>query len=78
VSDELDGVTLEQATARLDEIAQRLGRSDLELSESLALYEEGVRLLRHCDGLMNVAEERIRQIRADGEGFRLDPVEERK
>jgi exodeoxyribonuclease VII small subunit len=71
-------VTLEQATARLDEIAQRLGRSDLELSESLALYEEGVRLLRHCDGLMNVAEERIRQIRADGEGFRLDPVEERK
>jgi exodeoxyribonuclease VII small subunit len=78
VSDELDGVTLEQATARLDEIAQRLGRSDLELSESLALYEEGVRLLRHCDGLMNVAEERIRQIRADGEGFRLDPMEERK
>lgn len=78
MSDELDDITLEQATARLDEIAQRLGRSDLELSESLALYEEGVRLLRHCDGLMSAAEERIRQIREDGTGFRLDPLEERK
>ena len=64
--------------SRLDEIAQRLARSDLELNESLALYEEGVRLLRHCDTLMTGAEERIQQLRASGEGFRFDPLEERK
>ena len=64
--------------ARLDEIAQRLARSDLELNESLALYEEGVRLLRHCDMLMTGAEERIQQLQASGEGFRFDPLEERK
>lgn len=77
MSDDSTELTLEEAMSRLDEIAQRLAGGDLELTESLAIYEEGVRLLRLCDALMNVAEDRIQQLRADGEGFRLDPLQER-
>jgi exodeoxyribonuclease VII small subunit len=69
--------TLEQAMARLDQIAQRLESGELELAESLALYEEGIRLLRVCDGLLNAAETHIEQLRADGEGIRLERFEER-
>ena len=77
MSDDSTELTLEEAMSRLDEIAQRLAGGDLELTESLAMYEEGVRLLRLCDTLMNVAEERIQQLRAEGEGYRLDSLEER-
>lgn len=76
MSDPFRGVTLEEAMARLDEIAQRLGSAELELAESLTLYEEGVRLLRHCEALMAGAEERIQQLRADGEEFRVEPFDE--
>lgn len=69
-------VTLEEAMERLDEIAQQLGGGELELAESLALYEEGVRLLRHCEELMSGAEERIHQLRTDGEDFRVEPFDE--
>lgn len=69
-------VTLEEAMARLDEIAQQLGGAELELAESLELYEEGVRLLRRCEELMSGAEERIHQLRTDGGDFRVEPFDE--
>ena len=68
-----ENLTLEAALDRLDEIARRLDRSDLELDEALRLYEEGVRLLRHAEGFLDRAEERIQQLTASGEGYRLEP-----
>jgi exodeoxyribonuclease VII small subunit len=76
MTERLRGVTLEEAMERLDDIAQQLGGAELELAESLALYEEGIRLLRHCEALMAGAEERIQQLRADGEDFRVEPFDE--
>ena len=49
----------EAALARLDEIARALEDSRLGLNESLATYEEGVKLLRHCQHLLTSAERRI-------------------
>lgn len=70
-------ITLERALARLEEIAGELDVGELELAESLALYEEGVRLLRVADGLLGEVQERVQQLRAEGEGFRLEPLPER-
>lgn len=70
-------VTLEQALERLEEIAHRLEAGELELAESLELFEEGVRLLRAAEGVLGAAEERVQRLSADGEGFRLDPLPER-
>ena len=39
-------MTFEQQVARLEEIVGRLGDSRLDLNEALALFDEGVGLLR--------------------------------
>lgn len=69
-----DEPTLEQALERLEEIAMRLESDDLELAEALGLYEEGVRLLRLADTALGAAEERMLQLRPDGDGHRLEPL----
>jgi exodeoxyribonuclease VII small subunit len=69
--------TLEQALERLEEIARRLEAGELELAESLELFEEGVRLLRSAESVLGAAEERVQRLSADGDGFRLDPLAER-
>ena len=70
-------ITLERALERLEEIAGDLDGGELELAESLALFEEGVRLLRVAETVLGAAEERVQQLKSDGEGFRLDPLPER-
>ncbi|MBW3628897.1 MAG: exodeoxyribonuclease VII small subunit [Gemmatimonadetes bacterium] len=72
-----DEITLEAAIERLDEIARALEDGDRGLAESLALYEEGVRLLRVCERLLTAAEARVEQLRATGDGFRFDVLPER-
>jgi exodeoxyribonuclease VII small subunit len=63
--------TFEAALDRLGEIVERLESDSLELDESLALFEEGVRLLRFSEGVLEGANERVRQLLAEGDSFRL-------
>lgn len=70
-------ITLEVALERLEAIAQLLDGGELELAESLSLFEEGVRLLRIAGGVLGAAEDRVQQLRADGSGFRLEPLPDR-
>jgi exodeoxyribonuclease VII small subunit len=70
-------LTLEAAIARLDEIARQLEAGELELADSLALYEEGIGLLRVCEGLLTSAEARVEQLREEGDGFRFERLPER-
>jgi exodeoxyribonuclease VII small subunit len=64
--------SLERALERLEEITALLDAGEIELSEALALYEEGVRLIRVADAVLGSAEERIQRLRPDGAGFRLE------
>jgi len=69
--------TFEAALDRLGEIVARIEGESLELDESLALFEEGVRLLRFAEGVLQGADERIRQLLDDGMGgTRLDDFPE--
>ena len=52
-------MTLEQALARLDEIAAALEDEQLPLEQSLALYEEGTRLIRQCSRQLEDAKLRV-------------------
>jgi exodeoxyribonuclease VII small subunit len=65
---------LEAALDRIEAITRLLDRSDLELDEALALYEEGVHLLRTAEGFLSRAEERIHQLRQIGEDYVLEPL----
>ena len=49
----------EQSLARLEEIAAELEEGSIGLETALARYEEGVRLLRRCSGLLSGAQRRI-------------------
>lgn len=51
--------SFEQALAALEQIVHELEEGRLGLAESLARYEEGVKLLRQCHGLLQQAERRI-------------------
>lgn len=58
---------------RLAEIVARIEGEPLELDESLALFEEGVRLLRDAGATLGEAETRIRRLVDDaGGGVRLE------
>lgn len=51
--------SFEQQLAALERIAQQLESGEIGLGESLALYEEGVRLLKQCQAMLERAERRI-------------------
>jgi exodeoxyribonuclease VII small subunit len=74
--EEMTAPTLEAALHRIDEITRQLDRGDLELEQALALYEEGVRLLRGAEGLLGRAEEHIHQLRSVGDSTRVEPLAE--
>jgi exodeoxyribonuclease VII small subunit len=51
--------TFEQALAELEQIVCDLEESGISLEESLARYERGVGLLKHCYARLRQAEQRI-------------------
>jgi exodeoxyribonuclease VII small subunit len=61
----LEELTYEQALAELEEITRRLEENPPALEETLALYERGQGLARHCAGLLDQAELKVRQLSAE-------------
>ena len=62
-------LSFEEAIKRLEAIASELEGDKLALEDSLKLYEEGIRLIRYCNTMLEGAERRIKMIgiNADGE-----------
>ena len=61
-------MTFEQNLARLEAIATALDRDDLALEQALALFEEGIALLKSASGELATAEGRVTLLveKADG------------
>lgn len=55
-------MSFEEAVARLDKIVRDLENGKAPLSDSLALFEEGVALVRQCTEELDAAEKRITEI----------------
>ncbi|MBE6531748.1 MAG: exodeoxyribonuclease VII small subunit [Ruminococcaceae bacterium] len=62
-------LSFEEAIKRLEKIASELEGDKLSLEDSLKLYEEGIRLIRYCNTMLEGAERKIKMIgiNADGE-----------
>lgn len=62
-------VDFEAAMSRLDKITDELSREGVSLEDALALYEEGVSLVRVCNKKLEETERRIKilQLSASGE-----------
>jgi len=65
---EISGLTFEAAVAELEGIVSKLERGDVALDQSIAIYERGELLKKHCETLLNAAENRIEKIRLDRAG----------
>ena len=60
--------TFEEALARLEEIVRALESGQSKLEDSLALYEEGIRLARACNEKLDGAEQKIKMLSIDPAG----------
>ena len=65
---DVSGYSFEKAVAELESIVARLERGDVALDESIAIYERGEALKKHCEKLLYAAENRIEKIRLDRAG----------
>jgi exodeoxyribonuclease VII small subunit len=61
-------LTFEEAMQRLDVIVQAMESGEIGLEESLAQYEEAMRLAGHCRQILDQAEHRIQKIQLDAAG----------
>lgn len=58
----------EESLAELEKIVERLESGELSLEDSLAAFEEGVRLVKHCNQKLTEVERRIELLVKDKEG----------
>ena len=52
-------LSFQQALEKVDEIADQLASGQTELEETLANYEEGIGLLKHCYSVLQNVEKKI-------------------
>ena len=60
--------TFESAIGRLEEIVRALEGGSAPLDESLALFEEGVSLVKFCNAKLDAAEQRVKIVAGQPDG----------
>ena len=61
-------MTFEIAIARLEEIVRMLEGGNAPLDQSLALFEEGVALVKLCNSKLDNAEQKVKILTSAGDG----------
>ncbi|HFB2047865.1 MAG: exodeoxyribonuclease VII small subunit [Hyphomicrobiaceae bacterium] len=59
---EIQELSFEKALQELEMIVGRLERGDVELEDSIAIYERGEVLRKHCDSLLKQAEAKVEKL----------------
>lgn len=77
---EIKDMSFERALKELEAIVGRLERGDVELEESIAIYERGEALKDHCDRLLKQAEAKVEKLTfgADGQPKGTEPLDPRE
>ena len=65
---DIKDMTFERALKELESIVGRLERGDVELEESIAIYERGEALKDHCDRLLKQAEAKVEKLTLSPDG----------
>ncbi|MDR3159139.1 MAG: exodeoxyribonuclease VII small subunit [Zoogloeaceae bacterium] len=63
-----DDLKFETALSELESLVARMEGGEMTLEASLAAYGRGMALLRHCQGQLTTAEEKIRVMDSANEG----------
>lgn len=65
---DIEGMSFERALKELEAIVGRLERGDVELEESITIYERGEALRNHCDRLLKQAEAKVEKLTVGQDG----------
>lgn len=65
---DIGGMTFERALKELEAIVGKLERGDVELEESIEIYERGEALRDHCDRLLKAAEAKVEKLTLGADG----------
>ena len=61
-------IKFEDAVTRLEEVVKTLEGDKVSLDDMLALYEEGVGLVKNCLSQLNAAEQKVQILSRDEQG----------
>ena len=61
-------MSFEDAMKELEGVVAKLESGDVQLEDSIQLYERGAALKEHCQTKLAEAEEKVAQITLDGDG----------
>ena len=61
-------IDFESAMSRLEKITEELAREGVKLEDALALYEEGVGLVRECNKTLEQTERKIKMLQLSVNG----------
>lgn len=72
----VDGMSFEDALKELESIVARLEQGEVDLEDSIALYERGQLLKAHCDKKLKAAESRLEKIVQGAKGIEgVEPLD---
>ncbi len=61
-------MSFEAAMAELEQVVSKLDTGNVALDDSIALYERGALLKKHCEEKLSEAEEKVAAIKLDENG----------
>lgn len=64
----MEGLSFEEAYARLEEAVNMLQDGQMPLEQALHYYEEGIKLAQYCSEMLQQAELRVQQLSATEDG----------
>jgi exodeoxyribonuclease VII small subunit len=68
--------SFEEALSELEALVERMESGDLPLEESLAAFEQGISLTRHCQEALQVAEQKVEILTARTPDAATEPFED--
>lgn len=74
-----EDLSFEAAIERMESIVRQMENGNLNLQESMALYEEGVKLAKFCQKELDLARQKVEKITLTGNGeVKTEPFLERE
>lgn len=72
-------IKFEEAMKRVEEIVAKLETGEIELEESITLYEEGIQLIKFCQGKLEEVKKKVEILKKskDGEYIKEEFKEEK-
>lgn len=64
---DISKLSFEQAIKKLTDIVSKIEQGQISLEQSLAQYEQGMELIKHCRAILQKAEKKIEEISKEEE-----------